>query len=650
MKKFVITAAVALAMTFAGSASAQSTSDLQAQINALLAQLAALQGGSTVTISGYVHTSTLKVGSNGSQVMALQACLGITADGAFGPMTKSAVMSFQAANGLVADGVVGPNTGSVVAVKCSADLGGDTGGDTGSTGSVNDGSEGSVDSYSLASPDESEALEGEKDVEIYAVDLELSDDGDLLLERIDVWFAQDDDGGGADEDPWEYFKEIHLLIDGEEVASMDADSSSDWSDDSNGEIQDNDNDTAKEYRMRFSGLSEVFESDETTTVSIAVTMANTIDTADQDALWYVEIDDDAGFRWVDGTGFVFTEGVGDTTATLEDSFTIGDEETASIDISLSSDDLDPTVLQVNPNSDKNDVTLAIYNIEEDQGVDVTIDTITVELTIADPVGGIDPAGVGTIVKKAYLVVDGDVIGSESVAATADAVTVTFDNLDWELDGDDDADVEVVVDFKDTNDSARYDNGTTITVTDFDITEIEDANGNDEGDISTLTFTTDASTHEVRDEGIMVEFVGSSNVKTTGDGVNDFVEFTLEFDVTAFGDDMWVEQTCVVGTTGTDVDAVEVSADGGLTPTCPELDSEGEEGTDGFEVKEGQTERFTVNILVDGENGAQNTSSTVRARINGIGFNVGTDAAGDTVYAFDMADYKSNAVTIYDRTA
>ena len=161
MKKFVITAAVALAMTFAGSASAQSTSDLQAQINALLAQLAALQGGSTVTTSGYVHTSTLKVGSNGSQVMALQACLGITADGAFGPMTKSAVMSFQAANGLVADGVVGPNTGSVVAVKCSADLGGDTGGDTGSTGSVNDGSEGSVDSYSLASPDESEALEGE---------------------------------------------------------------------------------------------------------------------------------------------------------------------------------------------------------------------------------------------------------------------------------------------------------------------------------------------------------------------------------------------------------------------------------------------------------------------------------------------------------
>jgi putative chitinase len=53
---------------------------------------------------------TVKKGSKGSTVKALQEKLGLSADGAFGPGTERALMEWQSANGLVADGIAGPST------------------------------------------------------------------------------------------------------------------------------------------------------------------------------------------------------------------------------------------------------------------------------------------------------------------------------------------------------------------------------------------------------------------------------------------------------------------------------------------------------------------------------------------------------------
>lgn len=53
---------------------------------------------------------TVKKGSRGSTVKALQEKLGLSADGAFGPGTERALKEWQSANGLVADGMAGPAT------------------------------------------------------------------------------------------------------------------------------------------------------------------------------------------------------------------------------------------------------------------------------------------------------------------------------------------------------------------------------------------------------------------------------------------------------------------------------------------------------------------------------------------------------------
>lgn len=57
---------------------------------------------------------TLRRGSQGAHVRALQAKLGVAADGDFGPKTEAAVRAFQRDHNLVPDGIVGPKTWAAI--------------------------------------------------------------------------------------------------------------------------------------------------------------------------------------------------------------------------------------------------------------------------------------------------------------------------------------------------------------------------------------------------------------------------------------------------------------------------------------------------------------------------------------------------------
>lgn len=121
--------AVALSLSFAVAlpAGAVTIEELQAQIDALLAQLNQLKGTTTVTGS---LTRDLTVGSTGSEVTTLQQILNKSADtqvsttGAgspgqesayFGAKTKAAVIKFQIKNGITPTaGYVGPKTRAVM--------------------------------------------------------------------------------------------------------------------------------------------------------------------------------------------------------------------------------------------------------------------------------------------------------------------------------------------------------------------------------------------------------------------------------------------------------------------------------------------------------------------------------------------------------
>lgn len=82
---------------------------LRARPHVQAAAVLALAGLGAPAAAG-ASTLDLKLGSSGDAVRALQARLGIAADGAFGPQTERAVRAFQRSHELPVTGLVGPLT------------------------------------------------------------------------------------------------------------------------------------------------------------------------------------------------------------------------------------------------------------------------------------------------------------------------------------------------------------------------------------------------------------------------------------------------------------------------------------------------------------------------------------------------------------
>jgi hypothetical protein len=503
--------------------------------------------------------------------------------------------------------------------------------------SLSNGTEGSLESVELGSPDESEALEGEQEVEIYALDVELDDEGPLELQRLDVIFGADDAGDSTK--PWDYFTEVAVAIDGDIVASMDTDSDSDWSDDlsgnldQDGDTNDNDDD-GKEYRLRFTGLDTALESDETTTVSVLVSVMDTIDSADQATEWFL-IANEA--RFMDETGVVTTEDLeGVSGANLQDSFDMDEEEIAQLTFREAEDEVVAQVVQVDESTDTNGVVIYAFEVEEEEGITATLEELTVTFVTEDGDTGDNESNV---IKEAFLYADGEEVSNENVT---DGGIVTFENIGQDIEADSTVDFEIVVDLKDTNEAARYDEGTTIAVEITSVSEVTDDNGNDEDEIGPLIdgLALDSETHELRTEGVMFEFVSATASATSPvDGESQQGEFEITFTATAFGEDAHMSNDC------DDIDFDLTGGGGAEVVDCvldsPTTDNEDEDDGNEFELDENQTRTFTLNVVV-----TPDQTGFYKLTVDGFVWGPTSDADGDdNTYTFDMEDYKTNSKSL-----
>lgn len=625
---------------FAPAANAQSSSaDLQVQIAALMAQIAALQAqaGASASSCG-VYNRDLTIGSTGADVTALQTWLisnGFTiaagATGYFGGQTQAALAKYQASVSITPPaGYFGPITRAKLGGSCTGTPGTGTGTGTGSGGLS--GGEADLSAFELDS-EESDGNEGEEDVEIATAEFDV-EDGDVRVERVEVMASSTN--VALETNPWDYFDRIALVVDGDEVAEIDASDRDEW------EEEDSTIDSGESvYRLTFTGVDAVFEEGDTAQITIVADIASNIDTADlaQDIAFQVPND---GIRAVDSEGIQHYIGATDTLgddASPDESVTFGfaAEETGDLQVSENSDDPDSTTLVSDDEDVSDDYTVFVFEIENNDDVDSLVTDIVIDVATTG-------SAIGSILDSATLVVDGDEYDGDINATGASVGTIDFDDIDVEVGGDDTVEFELVVTLK-----ADATGTVTFSLDAADVT----AEGVDSGDDSTVAGSADGETHTVALSGVMLEGTGKT-ASVNDDGT--VGTFTLTFDVTALEDDAYIyngadDTALAASTTGVHYLIYSGGTDlGATTSDSALLQSDADTSGAYYIVREGQTESFTLTVTMDPAGGT--ATALYYVELDEVLFDdvVGTAPAGgtedDTTYTVpNESEFETGAVSI-----
>lgn len=608
--------------SFAPAARAATTAELEAQVQALLAQIAAMNGGSSS--SSTTFTMDLTLGSSGAEVTALQNWLikqgqsiPAGATGYFGAQTQSALAAWQAANGITpASGYFGP----ITLAKVNGMGGGSMGGDD--SDSDLSGGEASLEDLNANDGEEDEVeLGSSAKVAEFEVDVE---DADIELQRLDLTFDSSAVETGDDDEPWDAFGEVTVYIDGEEVASEDVSEEDDW--------LDNDG-TNGEYVFRFAGLNTVIEEGETALIEVEVEAdgGGDIDAVTANlSTWELYIDTD-GLRGTDGEGI--EQYIGDSTENV--TFDIVEEGADDeLDVQSSSDDPNATVFQVETSSVSDWYTVFAFELEADEeGSDIELNTIEI------PFGTTD-SDARTVVNDAKLVIDGEEFDDFDWSTEGAASSTVFDiDGDFTVESGETVTVELAVEFK--AQTSNYAAGTTFSASTTG--SLIDAEGADD---VTPTGSASSETHTLQTNGINVTPADDSAAGSVVEGTdNDYATFTIEVEVEAFEDDIFIDDTSAAFTyrfenAGTGAAFATTSA-----TTSQSVTSTASIESGYYRVGAGDMETFTYTFTLDPEAGAE--GNQYRAQLLTILFN-DSAAAPDTTWTANPAnDYETSAVLIAD---
>lgn len=407
--------------SFVPMAGAVTVAELQAQINALMAQLATLQGGSAATgATACTFTGSLTLGSSGAQVTCLQDYLTSTghftfsggSTGYFGPITQSAVAAWQAANGVApAVGYFGP----ISQAKYSAVAGSTTTTTTTTSGTVvgsitTPGVEGTITASLNPSPSSgSKIYEAGSKAAVLGIKLEAKN-SDIRVERVKVKLSANT-SGNSDQQFYTKIADRMYVMDGSTVlASVDLNSST----------------VVKEsslYYITITGFSFVVPKDSIKVLTLAVDPKSSWDSTFDSDSWTVTVPVD-GVRGVDGANINQRS----PATAFSNNFTSAADvvDSAALTISLATDS--PVTSQVIANEGASDneldgLVLAKVNFKADKD-NVKVTDLKADITRG---GGNNVATATT----AYVYEGNTLVGSASVAGTsATAMTATFSNIDW----------------------------------------------------------------------------------------------------------------------------------------------------------------------------------------------------------------------------
>ena len=648
-----------------------------------------LVAGALVANAAYMHTVTLRQGSSGSQVVALQQTLGgLVADGAFGPLTKAAVMAYQSANGLVADGVVGPMTGAAlsgagpVASGCSAGqtynpltgalcssgalpagclagyafsptTGASCTGGAAPSGPLTGGAGSIEDADFVSSLTGEEVGEDAEDVKVAGLDIDADDGSDLQLTAVRLDFTV----GDADQDFEDYASEVSLWFEGEEVARADAD---DFNDGNN-------------YDKTLS-LSDgaVIKAGDTGQLVVAVTGIGNLDTNDVGETWTVEFE---SIRYEDASGAIITDNAtGDIngvtrTFSFESFATSADtglqiaEKTGSAADAINKSHM----INSDPTEGTDNVKLLSFTLEAEGDSDIEIREFLADFVVTGATN-VDGVIQGNSSPAARLFLDGEEYGTAAYV-DADGVTVgadeeiMWDDVNYTIKAGDKIDAYIEVDINDTTGTGGIDDldeGDTILaqITATQRTALTDIDARDETGtqlaVADITGTATGEANQIYDVMFTLATSGWSDAGVRKGGaatLDDEVTYNLAFTVTAVDGDVYIDNSCTEDADGTLVladDAVDgfsffqtTGTLASIALTCSFTTDDATLSTDRWLVPDAQTRTFKVAVNAIADVG----TSFVQVAWEGLGWSE-ADEAGDRLFEGSLDDtYKSDSESL-----
>jgi hypothetical protein len=587
---FGLVAGLAIALSLvigAGTASALTAADIDTLVAlGIISADKAATAKAALTTTSY---STLKIGSTGAGVVALQEMLvkggflvmpAGTKYGYYGSLTAAAYAKYQAAQ----------VTTPVVTTKPTTS-----------------GTEGNLKSFDTIGKISNEtADEGESDVKVLGIEME-AEDSDMTLQRVDVLF--DAPSAPASNDLDDYITEVGLMYDGKVVASMDVD-----------ELDDNTDEA--DYKARFTGLDIVAKDGDVSELYVVVSAVKSVDNDDDAAAWTVTIPSD-GIRAVD------TAGLSDNyvTSDLSEDFTVETPTASSLTITVDEDDNDDETVEVKEDSSIDDVVAYTATLEVD---DADLTVTDVEVTFATSSGAV----LANMLEDATLFIDGDEVKTESIRVSDNGV-VTFDDIDVDLNENDEVSMVVKVTVAEQGEVGDENYASSSS---FYVSAVEVSYEDSEGDDQTETDSTDGGTMTLRPDAVTVDFVSAATAISPVGGDESKGRFYVTVKVTAPSDEnVYIAKgattsTAVASGKGASFKVVDGNGDNVTATTSASTNlltkvSGGSESGDYWKITKGNSATFKLDVVVD--NAGASAGRTLGVQLLGLNYKLGSAVVADT---------------------
>lgn len=311
---------------------------------------------------------------------------------------------------------------------------------------------------------------------------------------------------------------------------------------------------------------------------------------------------------------------------------IGDD----LNFEQSAENPDATTFALDEN-DKVEYGIFAFDLSTVESVGyVTLNQISINVTVGTtaPSSNLD-----TLVNAFRIEIDGVSYDAESYVGTGSSASLTFD-IAGELAILRNRTVAVVL-FADFNSMVNEDQGSTI---------VASASASDISTIEPITVdggTVTGDTHTLRVSGALIEATDESvSMQENDDSTTEDNSgiFTIDFEVTGFGTDLYIDDSAIRGTnlSTEGVNYLMMTTDGATTSGSVVMSLSSNADVDGgrYKVDEGNTETFTLTVEYD-----PSTQGAYRMQLHSLNFKDSNGDPDTQQLTIPVEDYRTNYLTI-----